>query len=75
MISARTSARLLGSVALGAIALAAFQIYALRCSVARLAAAQAAHDARKGERETFFYRVLPVLAAVAGVAAAAGWLR
>lgn len=66
----------LSTLLLAGVALyATFQSRQICVRVVRLEDAQRDHDARKGQRETFFYKILPVLAAVFGVAATAGWLR
>lgn len=74
-MSPRSTARLAAVLAALVAGYSGWQMLLLQRTVRGLCVAQDEHNARKGQRETFFYRVLPVLAAVAGVAAAAGWLR
>ena len=64
-----------GTLFVGACVLIGCQVRAMRGRLGMLENGWDAHEARKGQQETFFYKVLPVLAAVLGVAATAGWLR
>lgn len=72
-----TKATLLGLTALliGAATLLGLQSHETVCRLERLEEAQRDHEARKSQREFLFFRIIPTLAALLGVAATAGWLR
>jgi hypothetical protein len=64
-----------GTLFVSACVLIGCQVYAMRGRLGKLEDGWEAHEARKTQRETFFYRVVPVLAGVLAAVAAAGWLR
>lgn len=64
-----------GTLLVGACALIGCQVYSMRRKLGALEDGWQAHEARKGQRETLFYKAIPTLAGVLAVATAAGWLR